>query len=313
MAEPKTKNGVVTRSSGSWYEVLAQDDKIISCRIKGKFRAEGIRTTNPVAVGDRISFEEFADGTGIIRHINERTNFIIRKSVKLSRHAHIIAANVDRAYLVVTLVNPPTSTEFIDRFLVTAEANNIPVTIIFNKIDIYGEDEMGQMEFLESVYAAAGYPILKISAHNEADIKRVSQQLNDKVNLLCGHSGVGKSTLINTINRNTALKTSAVSESYDAGKHTTTFAEMLPLPNGGFIIDTPGIKGFGIIDMDKDLIAHYYPEMNSLRSQCKFNNCIHINEPECAVKQAVENRGIASSRYDSYLSIYNADETEIYR
>jgi len=307
------QKGKVMRSTGSWYQVLTSDMDIIECRIKGKFRLEGIRTTNPVVVGDQVGFERIEDGTGVIREIESRRNYIIRKSVNLSRQAHIIAANVDHAYLVVTLVAPPTSTEFIDRFLVTAEANHIPVTIVFNKIDIYAALELELLAELVATYSSAGYECMCISVFDPDDVDRFRTRLADKVSLLSGHSGVGKSSLINALEEGLELKTAEISDHHREGKHTTTFAEIFQLSNNGYIIDTPGIKGFGIVHIEKESIAHYFPEMLALLSKCKFSNCVHINEPACAVKEAVENGGIAESRYHSYLSIYETDETESYR
>lgn len=301
------------RSTGSWYQVFTAEKETVECRLKGKFRVEGVRTTNPIAVGDHVKFETKEDGTGIIREIEERQNYIIRKSVNLSRQAHIIAANIDRAYLIATLSAPATSTAFIDRFLVTAEAYRIPVTIVFNKIDLYTEDEVALLDELINVYTAIGYECIGISALNPQDVNDFRAGLSDKVSLLSGHSGVGKSTLINAVEEGLELKTAAISELHQEGKHTTTFAEIFPLSNGGFIIDTPGIKGFGIVHIEKEHIAHYFSEMHALLSHCKFSNCVHINEPKCAVKNAVQTGSIAESRYNSYLSIYETDESETYR
>ena len=301
------------RSTGSWYQVLTPENKTIDCRIKGKFRLQGTRSTNPVVVGDHVGFECTPDGTGVIREIDDRRNYIVRKSVNLSRQDHIIAANVDRAYLVATLVAPPTSTEFIDRFLVTAEANHIPATIIFNKIDIYTALQMDLLSSLVAIYTTIGYECMCISAFDIDDVAKFRNRLTRKVNLLSGHSGVGKSTLINQLEKGLELKTAEISDHHSEGKHTTTFAEIFPLANSGFIIDTPGIKGFGIVHIEKQNIAHYFPEMHRLLSNCKFSNCIHINEPKCAVKEAVTDGTIAESRYHSYLSIYDTDEAESYR
>jgi len=301
------------RSTGSWYQVFTGEKQVVKCRLKGKIRLHGIRTTNPIAVGDHVVFEEMPDGTGVIREIEPRQNYIIRKSVNLSRQAHIIAANIDRAYLIATLAAPATSTVFIDRFLVTAEAYGIPVTIVFNKTDIYTEAEAALLDQLVGLYTAIDYQCLGISAFNTEYVNNFRDGLTDKVNLLSGHSGVGKSTLINAVEESLDLKTAAQTALHDDGKHTTTFAEIFPLSNGGFIIDTPGIKGFGIVHIDKEHIAQYFPEMHHLLPQCKFNNCIHINEPQCAVKQAIKAGNIAESRYHSYLSMYNTDETESYR
>ncbi len=311
--KPDLRKGLVMRSTGSWYQVLTSDKAILDCRIKGKFRLEGLRTTNPVVVGDNVGFEDMSDGSGIIRTIEPRRNYIVRKSVNLSHRAHIIAANVDRAYLIVTLAAPATSAEFIDRFLVAAEANHIPVTIIFNKVDVYSSDNIESLASWSSTYTDIGYPCMTVSAFDSEDVNRFRRALTDKVNLLSGHSGVGKSTLINAVEEGLMLKTGEISELHQEGTHTTTFAEIFPLSSGGFIIDTPGIKGFGIIDIDKEEIAHYFPEMHTLRSQCKFNNCVHINEPKCAVKDALGKGEIAASRYRSYLSIYSVEQDDDYR
>ncbi len=305
--------GIVMRSTGSWYQVRLGDGTIKECRIKGKFRMEDMRTTNPVAVGDQVKIEEATDGTGIIREIGKRRNHIIRKSVNLSRQTHIIAANIDRAYLIVTLAAPPTSTGFIDRFLVTAEAYHIPVTVVFNKTDIYNEKDRAYLEELETIYTNIGYECMRISALNEEDVKHFRNKLTHRVNLLSGHSGVGKSTLINGVEPGLKLKTGNVSNYHGKGRHTTTFAEMFPLSHGGFIIDTPGIKGFGIVELAKDELARYFPEMYDRLPDCKFNNCAHIEEPKCAVKNAVKAGEISASRYKNYLAMYHTDENENYR
>lgn len=305
--------GIVMRSTGSLHQVQAANGESVECRIQGKQRLQASRNTNPVAVGDHIQFERKPDGSGIIREIGERHNYIIRKSVNLSRHAHVIAANIDRAYLIVTLAKPTTSTAFIDRFLVAAEAYRIPVTIVFNKMDIYDAKALELLAQYEATYSQIGYECLRISALDPADIEQLRDRLANHTNLLSGHSGVGKSTLINGIESELLLKTGAVSEQYGEGKHTTTFAEMHPLSVGGFIIDTPGIKGFGIVDIEKEHIAHYFPEMMAVLPECKFSNCVHINEPQCAVKAAVAAGTIAESRYHGYLSIYHSDEEGSYR
>jgi ribosome biogenesis GTPase len=311
--KPLLQQGIVMRSTGSWYQVRAKNKEIIECRIKGRFRLDGVRTTNPVVVGDYVDYEVMQDGTGVIRTIHERKNYIVRKSVNLSRQGHLIAANIDCAYLIVSLAAPTTSPEFIDRFLVAAEAKKIPVTIVFNKRDLYGETEIVDFEKLNQIYRSIGYQCIAISAFNNEDVTQIRHLLKDKVNLLCGNSGVGKSTLINAVEKDLNLKTAAISERHNEGRHTTTFAEIFPLSNGGFIIDTPGIKGFGIIEIQRENIAHYFPEMYAKLSSCKFSNCIHINEPKCAVKEAVESSEISESRYKSYLSIYETDEDESYR
>ena len=307
------KNGLVTRSTGSWYQVLTSENQSVECRIKGKFRLQGIRTTNPVVVGDHVHFETMQDSTGVIRKIEKRRNYIVRKSVNLSRQAHIIAANIDQAYLIITLIDPVTSTEFIDRFLVAAEANRVPATLVFNKLDLYRDDELLLCDKLSKVYQSIGYSCMRLCALNTEDADAFRDKLSSGMNLLAGHSGVGKSTLINVAQKDIDAKVGEISEHHREGMHTTTFAEVFPLSKGGFIIDTPGIKGFGVIDINKENMAHYFPEMFALISQCKFNNCIHINEPQCAIKNAVDSGEIAKSRYQSYLSIYQTDETETYR
>ena len=309
--------GVVTKSTGSWYAVYMENGDRIDCRLKGKFRIKGIKSTNPVAVGDYVNFEfEQGKETGVINKIFDRKNYIIRKSVKLSKQTHIIASNIDIAFLLVTIDNPPTSTGFIDRFLATAEAYSIPVIILFNKIDMYTDDELAKKEALENTYRAIGYTCIDISAIKNINIDAVTTLMKGKTTMFSGHSGVGKSTLINAIEPSLNLKTAEISKQHKQGLHTTTFAEMFELSFGGFIIDTPGIKGFGVVDFEPSEITDYFPEFFKLKSKCKFNNCLHINEPKCAIKDAVENGEIAYSRYNSYLQMVEGDEehyrTDIY-
>ena len=309
--------GVVTKSTGSWYTVYMENGDRIDCRLKGKFRIKGIKSTNPVAVGDYVNFEfEQGKETGVINKIFDRKNYIIRKSVKLSKQTHIIASNIDIAFLLVTIDNPPTSTGFIDRFLATAEAYSIPVIILFNKIDMYTDDELAKKEALENIYRAIGYTCIDISAIKNINIDAVTTLMKGKTTMFSGHSGVGKSTLINAIEPSLNLKTAEISKQHKQGLHTTTFAEMFELSFGGFIIDTPGIKGFGVVDFEPSAITDYFPEFFKLKSKCKFNNCLHINEPKCAIKDAVENGEIAYSRYNSYLQMVEGDEehyrTDIY-
>ena len=309
-------SGIVMRSTGNLHQIRSDSGDSIECRIKGKLRMQGMRTTNPVAVGDRVHFElDEKTQKGVITAVEERQNCIVRKSVNLSKHAHIIAANIDRAFLVVTLAKPQTSTMFIDRFLVTAEAYRIPVTIIFNKNDIYNTDEQVQLEYLMQTYTKIGYDCLSISTLQANDVDKIRDQLRNKVSLFSGHSGVGKSTLINAIDPSLDLKVGEISQQYGEGKHTTTFAEMFTLKDQAesYIVDTPGIRGFGIVDIDKEVIASYFPEMFALHQKCKFNNCQHINEPQCAIQKAVENGEIAKFRYENYLSIYAADDGDQYR
>jgi ribosome biogenesis GTPase len=306
-------NGVVIKSTGSWYSVLADNDSIIECRIKGLFRIKGIKTTNPIAVGDRVEFEVNSEGNGMIHKIEDRKNYIIRKSINLSKQSHILAANLDQAILVATLAFPRTSAGFIDRFLLTAEAYRIPAVLVFNKMDLFEGDEnlMNSLNDFVSIYEKIGYICYKVSATNKSDIEVLKTLTKDKVSLVAGHSGVGKSTLVNALDSRLDLKVGEISDAHFKGKHTTTFAEMHPLSYGGFIVDTPGIKELGLVDMEKDEIAGYFPEMFAVKSNCKFNNCLHVNEPKCAVIAAVESGEIAVSRYNSYLGIINGEELEV--
>ena len=296
------QKGLVIKSTGSWYKVKGEDEKFYDCRIKGKFRIKGIKTTNPIAVGDEVEFsgkeEEF-----VINNILPRKNYIIRKSVNLSKQSQIIASNLDQALLIVTLASPPTSTGFIDRFLVTAEAYQIPVTIVFNKIDIYTEQEREKLEYLIGTYFGIGYNCIEVSATEDINTNKVKSLLKNKTTLLSGHSGVGKSTLVNAIDPNLDLRTQEVSEYHSKGQHTTTFAELFELDFGGNIIDTPGIKGLGIIDIEREELSHYFVEIKELSQDCKFNNCMHLKEPKCAVKNALETGELSEERYKSYISI----------
>lgn len=308
-------NGIVYKSTGSWYTVKAEQGNFIECRLKGKFRIKGIKTTNPVAVGDRVVYEldpKGGEGIGVISRIEERENYIIRKSVNLSKQTQIIAANIDIAFLLVTLNNPPTFTTFIDRFLVTAEAYGIKAVLLFNKIDTYSEDELSEIKFLAKIYRAIGYECLGISAKTGKNIDKVKAMMKGNVSVFSGHSGVGKSTLVNAIEPSLNIKTKEISEQHLQGQHTTTFAEMYDLSFNAQIIDTPGIKGFGMVEMDKEELGDYFPEFFKLKEHCKFNNCLHIEEPKCAVKEALENEEVAWSRYKSYLQILEGDD-EHYR
>ena len=310
--------GVVVKSTGSWYLVREFDrGKLYDCRIKGKFRVAGIKSTNPLAVGDFVSFEpeEKDEGQGIIDGIEDRKNYIIRKSVNLSKRVHIIAANMDQALLVTTLAQPATSTGFMDRFLSTAEAYNIPTIIVFNKCDLYDSEEIrSELDYRKAVYSAIGYHCLETSATEGEGLAELASLLKGKTTLLSGHSGVGKSTLINAIESSLNLKTGAVTSSHNKGQHTTTFAEMHPLKMGGDIIDTPGIKGFGLVNMEDTDLSHFFPEIFTISKECKFHNCKHINEPQCAVKIALDEHKIAPTRYESYLNQLNdQDETTHYR
>ena len=309
--------GVVLKSTGSWYQVRSfESGELFNCRIKGKFRVAGIKSTNPIAVGDVVHFhlEDHQEGQGIISAIQDRKNYIVRKSVNLSKQVHIIASNMDQALLVTTLAQPMTSTGFMDRFLSTAEAYSIPTIIVFNKIDLYDEEEMMELEYREAVYSAIGYKVLKTSAMQGIGLEKLKEKLKDKTTLLSGHSGVGKSTLVNAVEPNLDLRTGTVSLSHRKGQHTTTFAEMHPLRIGGDVIDTPGIKGFGMVNMKKEEISHFFPEIFALSEQCRFHNCMHLNEPQCAVKSALEENKIAPTRYESYLNQLNDyDEQTHYR
>lgn len=305
--------GTVYKSTGSWYTVKSDEGDFYDCRIKGKFRIKGITSTNPVAVGDEVVFdlEQNGDETvGIITKIEERKNYIIRKSVNLSKQVHIIAANLDQAFLLVTLNNPTTYTAFIDRFLVTAEAYDIPAILLFNKLDSYNQDEMAEVDYLMQLYKNIGYEVIGISAKNGEGVELVKKKMAGKTSLVSGNSGVGKSTLVNALEPGLQLKTSKISEQHLQGQHTTTFAEMYDLSFDARIIDTPGIKGFGVVLMEKDELGDYFPEFFELKSKCKFNNCLHLEEPKCAVKEALENNEIAWSRYRSYVQMLEDDITE---
>lgn len=305
--------GIVIKSTGSWYSVRLDNGEQIEARIKGKFRLKGIRTTNPIAVGDKVMLKKEEDGTAVINEIEKRKNYIIRKSINLSKKSHIIAANVDQAILIVTLTHPRTYTAFIDRFLVSAEAYHIPTIIVFNKLDLYSDKEKEELAFLKTTYEKIGYQCLEVSATENINMNDVIEVMRDKVSVIAGHSGVGKTTLLNSIEPDLNLKTSEISEVHKAGKHTTTFAEMFELSFGGYLIDTPGIKAFGLIDFNKEELSHYFLEMRKRLKNCHFNNCIHINEPNCAIKEAVEKEEIATFRYHNYLSMYNDDDDENYR
>jgi ribosome biogenesis GTPase / thiamine phosphate phosphatase len=305
-------NGVVYKSTGSWYSVRDNKGSFIDCKLKGQYRIKGLKATNPIAVGDSVEFEfQLNEKIGIINKINPRKNYIVRKSKKLSKQIHIIAANIDMAYVIITLAQPRTSAGFIDRFLVTAEAYHIPATLIFNKVDIYNDAQLQDLSELKTIYENAGYNCLVVSALRGDNIDELKNQLKDKIVLFSGHSGVGKSALINAIDPSLNRKTGEISEYYSKGKHTTTFTEMLCLNNGGFIIDTPGIKEFGLIDFKQEDLTHYFPEMFKLLPLCKFYNCTHISEPGCAVKPAVEAGEISMSRYKSFLSIFYGEDIDL--
>ena len=305
--------GRVLRTTGSWYDVLNNAGEVIACRPAGKLRLKGYRSTNPVAVGDMVDFALMEDGTGVIEVIRDRTNCIIRKSVNLSHESHVVASNLDRAFLVITLAAPRTSTGFMDRFLVTAEAYGIPTTIVLNKIDALSKEERGVAQDLSHIYKDAGYGWLEVSAHTEEGVDDLRSELAKGIHVLSGHSGVGKSTLINKLIPGLELKTAEVSESHHKGRHTTTFAEMHALPDGGFLVDTPGIKGFGLVSLERESLHHHFPEFFRRLSDCKFHNCMHHKEPECAVRVAVEQGEVAESRYRNYLEMLQEFDGGPYR
>lgn len=304
------KEGIVIKSTGIWYTVKDTLGEHFQCRLRGKIRLKGLKSTNPIAVGDKVSFElEEGDKNGIIHEIHERKNYISRKSVNLSKESHIIAANLDLALLFITTKQPETSLGFIDRFLVTAEAYGVDTILIFNKIDLYSTSELEEIEELITMYKKIGYRSVKTSATTHTNFKEVEEVTAGKIILLAGQSGAGKSTLINAMNPNLNIRTGEISESHFKGKHTTTHAEMHEMENGGFIIDTPGIKGFGLLDLSKENLHHYFPEIFKKLPECKFHNCRHINEPKCAVKEAIQNGEISKSRYENYLKMYEEEDS----
>lgn len=307
--------GTVYKSTGSWYYVKAQDGSFINCRIKGRFRIQGIKSTNPVAVGDVVEFEiqdKAGEQVGVITDIHDRKNYIVRKSVNLSKRTHIIAANVDIAFMLVTLKDPVTFTDFIDRFLVTCEAYHVTPILVFNKIDQYTEQELVLVKNLIALYSDIGYQTIEVSAATGKNVEELKSMIKGKTSIFSGHSGVGKSTLVNALEPGLNLKTAEISQQHKQGQHTTTFAEMFDLSFSGQIIDTPGIKGFGIVDMENSEIGDYFPEFFAIKGDCKFHNCLHLDEPKCAVKQAVEQGTVAWSRYKSYLQIIQGED-ENYR
>jgi ribosome biogenesis GTPase len=307
--------GIVYKSTGSWYSIKSQEGAFYECRIKGKFRIKGIKSTNPLAVGDRVDFDlETSNNTetGVIKTIHPRTNYIVRKSVNLSKQTHIIASNIDQVFLLITIDSPPTFTSFIDRFLATTEAYAIKAILLFNKVDVNDEATKKIVEELSTLYQSIGYQCLSISAKTGENIEAVKTLMTRKSSMFAGHSGVGKSTLVNSIEPGLNIKTKEISEQHKQGQHTTTFAEMFDLSFDAQIIDTPGIKGFGVVDMEPAEVDNYFPELFALKQSCKFNNCLHLHEPQCAVKLALEQNQIASSRYKSYTQILEGDD-EHYR
>lgn len=306
-------NGLVIKNTGSWYVVQTADGAEHNCKIKGNFRLKGIRTTNPVAVGDHVEITPMADGTAFITAIEPRRNYIIRRASNLSKEAHIIAANVDRTFLITSLVHPVTSTTFIDRFLATAEAYRVPATLVINKLDLLTDDDRELLEAVSYLYGSIGYQVLHTSAKTGEGIDELRSMLKGNVSLLSGNSGVGKSSLVNALLPGLGLRTAAVSATHDTGMHTTTFSQMFPLPEGGYIIDTPGVKGFGTIDFDTHEVAHFFPEIFTIGADCRYGDCTHTHEPECAVLEALADSRIAQSRYNSYLSILQDKAPDKYR
>lgn len=305
--------GLVIKNTGSWYSVKTDTGKVVECKIKGNFRLKGIRSTNPVAVGDNVEIALNSEGTAFITHIEERRNYIIRKSQNLSKQSHILAANVDQAFLIVTVNYPQTSTTFIDRFLASAEAYSVPVVLVFNKCDILSDDERHYQQSMIHLYETIGYECREVSAATSEGVNGLHEQLKGKITLLSGNSGVGKSTLINKILPEANLRTAEISDAHNTGMHTTTFSEMLELPEGGYIIDTPGIKGFGTFNMEPEELTSYFPEIFHFSKGCKFSNCTHTHEPGCAVLKAIDDHFIAQSRYQSYLNMLEDKDENKYR
>jgi ribosome biogenesis GTPase len=302
------EKGVVLKSTGSRYRVLYGEGTVIDCTVKGKLRIQEFRTTNPIAVGDNILFEiDKKTNSGIITEVLDRENYILRKSSNLSKHSQIIAANIDQVFLMITIILPETPVEFIDRFLITAEAYRVPAKIIINKTDMYGSQEFEKMEYLDSMYTKIGYECIRISLYEKSNLEILKGMMKDKISLISGNSGVGKTTLLNLFNPELNLKTAEISDYHKQGKHITTFPEMHKMPFGGFVIDTPGIRGFGVVDMERNEIYHFFREIFTISKMCRFNNCLHLDEPGCAVRSAVEKGEIDFLRYRSYLNIMEGD------
>ncbi len=309
------EEALVLKSTGKWYTLELSKGEVVQARIRGKLRLEGLSTTNPIAAGDKVYLlpDIDADGIRLIENIVPRRNYIVRKSTNLSKQMQILAANVDHAYLVATLKSPVTQLAFIDRFLVSAESFRIPTTILFNKTDLYSEEDKGFLAVLKNIYSTLGYGIAAISTLDKSSINFLLEEINGKNVMISGNSGVGKSSLVNALDSNLDIRTGAISQAHEQGKHTTTFAEMHRLASGGYIIDTPGIRAFGMINLEKEHIAHYFPEMRTLLGQCRFHNCLHLNEPHCAVKEALSDDSIAPSRYHSYVQLMEEDADTPYR
>ncbi|MGN0036292.1 MAG: ribosome small subunit-dependent GTPase A [Bacteroidaceae bacterium] len=306
-------HGLVIKNTGSWYVVKADEGSEVHCKVKGNFRLKGIRSTSPVAVGDRVEIVVNPEGTGYITAIDDRKNYIIRRASNLSKQSHILAANLDQCMLVATISRPETSTIFIDRFLASAEAYRVPVRLVFNKTDAYDDDELRYLDALVHLYTTIGYPCLRVSALNGAGIDELRHELDGRITLFAGHSGVGKSTLINTLLPGLHLKTGAISAYHLKGMHTTTFSEMFPIGQDGYLIDTPGVKGFGTFDMEEEEVGHYFKEIFHYAQECRYGNCTHTHEPGCAVRKAVEDHLISESRYASYLNMLEDKDEGKYR
>ncbi len=306
-------NGLVVKNTGSWYQVLAEDNSLTECKIKGQLRLQDIRSTNPIAVGDNVVFEKNEDGTGVISEICERRNYIVRKSSNLSKQSHILASNLDLVVLVATINYPVTSLVFIDRFLASAEAYRVPACIVFNKMDLYKPEEVEYLLGVQHLYESLGYTVFRLSALHENSVAELMDFLKSKTSLISGNSGVGKSTLINAIAPDSLAKTGKISDYHNKGMHTTTFSEMFHLKQGGKVIDTPGIKGFGTVDMEATEISHYFVDIFAKSKECRFSNCKHVNEPGCAVLKAVDNQQISLSRYNSYRSMLSDCDSSKYR